>query len=530
MLMTNPGEEPAKILIVDDDRTMRLLTRATLEKYGFQVKEAADGVSALTAFQDFHPNLILLDVLMPKMDGFATCTELRQLPGGEKLPIVIITGLDDEDSIDRAFEAGATDFITKPITWALLGYRVRYILRASQIWQQRQQLEEQLFQSQKIEAVGLLAGGVAHDFNNILTVIRGCTEFILSKLKENDPLHQDVASVLMASEQAACLTRQLLAFSRRQILQPKVFDLNRIVSTMEKMLRRIIGEDIELKTVLESEAMVIKADPGQLEQVIMNLIVNARDAMPRGGKLTIETAKVFLDEAYCQLHVDVSPGPYVLLAISDTGMGMDPETQARIFEPFFTTKPKEKGTGLGLATVHGIIRQSEGFIWVYSELGWGTIFKIYLPEAQEKVEEQRLTSAPAVSCQGTENILIVEDDELVRRVARRILEHYGYFILEARTGKEALAIGEQYPGPIHLLLTDVIMPEMGGMELANRWKDRHTETKVIFTSGYTENAIVHNGTLDSNIFFIQKPYRPDALARLVREVLDDHLLPSAQNS
>jgi signal transduction histidine kinase len=530
MLTTNNAEEPEKILIVDDDRTMRLLARATLEKYGFQVEEAENGVLALAAFQDFQPNLILLDVLMPKMDGFATCMEIRKLPEGEKLPIVIITGLDDEDSINRAFKAGATDFITKPITWALLGYRVRYILRASQEWQRRQQLEEQFFQAQKMEAVGRLAGGVAHDFNNILTVIRGCTEFIFSRLEENDPLHQDVASVLEASEQAACLTRQLLAFSRKQVLQPKVFDLNNIVSNLEKMLCRIIGEDIELKTVLESEAMAIKADPGQLEQVIMNLIVNARDAMPRGGKLTIETAKVFLDEAYCELHVDINPGPYVLLAISDTGLGMDPEVQARIFEPFFTTKQKEKGTGLGLATVHGIIRQSEGFIWVYSEPGQGTTFKIYLPEAQEKVEEQRTALAPAVSCQGNENILIVEDDDLVRCVARRILEHYGYSILEARTGKEALAIGEQNPEPIHLLLTDVIMPEMGGKELVDRWKDLHAETKVIFTSGYTENAIVHNGALDSNIYFIQKPYRPAALARLVREVLNDHLLPSAQNS
>jgi signal transduction histidine kinase len=463
------------------------------------------------------------------MDGFATCAALRKLPGGEQLPIVIITGLDDVDSINRAYEVGATDFITKPINWALFGHRVRYVLRASQVWQQHKRLEEQLSQSQKMEAVGRLAGGVAHDFNNILTVIRGCSEFILSSLKEDDSLHQDVASVLQASEQAACLTRQLLAFSRKQVLQPKVFDLNSIVSTMDKMFSRIIGEYITLNAILGSETMPVKADPGQLEQVIMNLVINARDAMPQGGKLTLETAKIFLDEAYCRLHVDITPGPYVLLAISDTGMGMDPETQARIFEPFFTTKGKEKGTGLGLATVHGIIRQSEGFIWVYSEPGRGTTFKIYLPEAQEKVEERGLVSAPSASWQGQETILIVEDEELVRRVARRILQHYGYTILEAGTGKEALIIGEQYPGPIHLLLTDVMMPEMGGKELVDHWKDQHPETRVIFTSGYTENAIAHNGNLDQDIHFIQKPYRPNTLARMVREVLDDHLNSSQQN-
>jgi signal transduction histidine kinase len=523
MLTTTPNPKAAKILIVDDDHTMRLLTRATLEKTGFQVEEAEDGASALEVFRDFHPDLILLDVMMPKMDGFATCTALRTQLNGEYLPIVIVTGLDDIDSINRAYEAGATDFITKPINWPLLAYRVRYILRASNAFHQRKQLEEQLYQSQKMEAVGRLAGGVAHDFNNILTVIRGCSEFILSSLKENAPLYQDAVAVVQASEQAACLTRQLLAFSRKQLLQPKVFDLNKVVAAMGKMFRRIIGEDIELHSILGSENMAVKADPGQLEQVVMNLVINARDAMPQGGRLTLETIRVFLDEAYCRLHVDVTPGPYVLLAISDTGLGMDTATQARIFEPFFTTKDKERGTGLGLATVHGIIRQSEGFIWVYSEPGQGTTFKIYLPEAQEKVAEQGKASAPvADSWQGQETVLVVEDEELVRRVARRILQNYGYTILEASTGKEALVIGEEYSGPIHLLLTDVMMPEMGGKELVDHWKDQHPETKIIFTSGYTENAIVHNGNLEPDIHFIQKPYRPHALARKVREVLDDY--------
>jgi len=520
MLTTNYSRESTKVLIVDDDHTMRLLTRATLEKNGFQVDEAEDGSTALKVFRDFQPDLILLDVMMPNMDGFATCSALRTLLEGEYLPIVIVTGLDDIDSINRAYEAGATDFITKPINWPLLAHRVRYILRASHAFHQHKQLEEQLYQSQKMEAVGRLAGGVAHDFNNILTVIRGCSELILSRLQDGDDFYQDVVEVLEASEQAASLTRQLLAFSRKQVLQPKVFDLNHIVSTIEKMLRRLIGENIELNTLLGPETMPVKADPGQLEQVVMNLIINARDAMPQGGKLTLETAKVFLDEAYCQLHAEVTPGPYVLLAISDTGLGMDPETQAHIFEPFFTTKEKEKGTGLGLATVHGIIRQSDGFIWVYSEKERGTTFKIYLPEAQEKGEEPVKAPAPSGSWQGRETILVVEDENLVRSVARRILQRYGYTILEADSGKAALALGEEYPGSIHLLLTDVMMPGMSGTELVDRWQERHPETRIIFTSGYTENAIVHNGKLDPGILFIQKPYRPNALACMVREALD----------
>jgi two-component system cell cycle sensor histidine kinase/response regulator CckA len=526
MLTGNHSPEPLKVLIVDDEATMRLLARATLENNGFTVAEAEDGQEALAIFKSFHPNLILMDVLMPRLDGFATCMALRQLPRGEHVPIVMITGLDDLNSINRAYDAGATDFITKPINWPLLGHRLRYVLRASQALMHRQHLENQLYQSQKMEAVGRLAGGLAHDFNNLLTVISGCCDFLQDEVPQEHPLQQEVAQISQAAEQAAGLTRQLLAFSRKQVLQPEEVDLNIIVAGMDRMLRRIIGEDIEFVTSLEAGPHFIKADLGQMEQVIMNLVINARDAMPQGGRLIIETTKTHLDAAYCNTRVGVKPGDFVMLAISDTGIGMDPETQARIFDPFFTTKELDRGTGLGLATVHGIVNQSGGVIWVYSEPGQGSTFKIYLPEAQPASPAQTEEKPRSTNLQGQETILLVEDEELVRRVARRILENFSYKVLEAANGAIALQLGQQYAGPIHLLLTDVVMPGMNGKELAELWHQRHPETLVLFTSGYTENTIVHQGSLDRDIHFIQKPYRPELLARKVREVLDSPACPA----
>jgi two-component system cell cycle sensor histidine kinase/response regulator CckA len=525
MLTANNSSETIKVLIVDDEATMRLLARATLENNGFKVAEAEDGQEALSLFKSFQPNLVLMDVLMPNLDGFATCLALRQLPRGEHVPIVMVTGLEDLISINRAYDAGATDFITKPINWPLLSHRLRYVLRASQAILHRQHLENQLYLSQKMEAVGRLAGGLAHDFNNLLTVITGCCDFLNNQVPGDNPLQQEVAEISQAAEQAASLTRQLLAFSRKQVLQPKEFDLNTIVAGMDRMLRRIIGEDIEFVTLLGEEPHFVKADPGQIEQVIMNLVINARDAMPQGGRLIIETTKTYLDAAYCSSRLGVKPGTYVMLAISDTGIGMDPETQARIFDPFFTTKELDRGTGLGLATVHGIVNQSGGVIWVYSEPGQGSTFKIYLPEVHPASLERAVEKPRLTNLQGKETVLLVEDEELVRRVARRILENFCYTVLEADNGAAALQMGQQYPGPIHLLLTDVVMPGMNGKELAELWRQRRPETLVLYTSGYTENTIVHQGSLDQDIHFIQKPYRPELLARKVREVLDG---PSCQ--
>ena len=385
---------------------------------------------------------------------------------------------------------------------------------------ERKTLEEQLRQSQKMEAVGQLAGGVAHDFNNLLTAITGYSDLAIRRLKAEDPLRHHIEEIKKAGERAAALTRQLLAFSRKQVLQPRVLDLNAVVSEMEKMLRRLIGEDMEFRTALASDLGSIKADPSQIEQVLLNLCVNARDAMPGGGKLTIETSNVYLDEEYASRHVGVGSGDYVMLAVSDTGCGMDDETLAHIFEPFFTTKEMGKGTGLGLSTVYGIVQQSGGSVWVYSEVGRGTTFKVYLPRVGEDAREYRRSASPEESARGTETILLAEDDELVRRLAREVLEMYGYGVLEAANGGAALLICERHAGPIDLLVTDAIMPEMSGRELSERLSSLRPRMKVLYMSGYADTAVVHQGVLDEWANFIQKPFTPDALTRKVRELLD----------
>ena len=382
-------------------------------------------------------------------------------------------------------------------------------------------LEEQLRQSQKLEAIGQLAGGIAHDFNNLLTAINGYSDLTIKQLKREDPLRRNVEEIRKAGECAASLTRQLLAFSRKQVLQPQVLEINSLITNTSRMLRRLVGEHIEFITLLRPEAGRINADPGQIEQVIMNLVVNARDAMPHGGKLIVETNRVYVDDEYVAHHVGVNAGPYVSLSVSDTGTGMDDETQARIFVPFFTTKGPGKGTGLGLSTVYGIVKQSGGNISVYSELAKGTTFKILLPRVVEETREHRRPTELESSLRGTETILLVEDDDRVRKLVHEVLESYGYQVLEAAKGLEAIAISESYNRPIHLLLTDVVMPGMSGRAVVDRLVELRPEIKVLFTSGYTDDAIGYHGVLDANTLFIQKPFMPSALARKVRDVLDD---------
>ncbi len=384
----------------------------------------------------------------------------------------------------------------------------------------RKQLEEQFRQSQKMEAVGVLAGGIAHDFNNLLTAINGYSDLTLRKMSPDEPLRRNIEEVKKAGDRAAELTSQLLAFSRKQVLKPVVHNLNSVIETIENMLRRIIRENIELRTVLDPKLGNIKADPGQIEQVIMNLVVNARDAMPDGGTLTIETQNVYLDHDYVSQKLAIEPGPFTRITVSDTGMGMDEITRQHIFEPFFTTKEVGKGTGLGLSMVYGIVKQSGGDITVYSEPGHGTTFKIYLPSVDEEVQKLKWNGDHPEKYLGTETILLVEDEEVVRNLAKEILTGNGYTVLEAENGKAALAICSSYEGHIDLLLTDVIMPRMSGSELKQTVVEMMPDIKVLFMSGYTDDSVANRGVFDADIPFIEKPFTPDALSRKVREVLE----------
>jgi two-component system cell cycle sensor histidine kinase/response regulator CckA len=383
----------------------------------------------------------------------------------------------------------------------------------------RKHLEEQLLHAQKMEAVGRLAGGVAHDFNNMLTVISGYNRMILDELSIMDPLRGYADEILKAADRAGALTNQLLAFSRRQIMQPRVINVNSVLAQTQKMLQRLIGEDIELILDLGPNVGNIKADPGHVEQAIVNLAVNARDAMPLGGHLRIETAAVTLDENYARTHVGIKPGEFTMIAVSDTGEGMDSETRRHIFEPFFTTKEKGKGTGLGLATVYGIVKQTGGDIWVYSEPGRGTAFKLYFPRVFEPLSEISGGDATATRRSGGETILVVEDEQAVRDLTVRILRQLGYTILTASSGAEALEISQAHNGHIDLLLTDVVMPNMSGRQLADLLLMSRPKTKVLFLSGYTENTVVHHGVLDAGVDFLPKPFSRENLSGKLREVL-----------
>ena len=385
---------------------------------------------------------------------------------------------------------------------------------------EKRSLEEQFRQAQKMEAVGRLAGGVAHDFNNLLTVIMSYAGLLTEGLSPKDPRADDLEEIRKAAVTASSLTRQLLAFSRQQVIEPRLVDLNEIVSISEKMLRRLIGEDIDLVTVLTSGPVAVMIDPGQLEQVIMNLAVNSRDAMPTGGKLTLETTSVTLDAEGAREHWPAAPGRFGVLAVTDTGTGMDEKTRARIFEPFFTTKELGKGTGLGLATVYGIIAQSSGFIGVYSEPGHGTTFRIYLPLVKKSAERDKGEAVLPELRPGTETVLLAEDAAAVRVAARQILERFGYTVLEAPSGKEALIIASKRKAAIHLLLTDVVMPEMSGRELADKFVALRPAAKVLYMSGYTDDSVVRHGILRPETAYVQKPFSPETLARKVREVLD----------
>lgn len=416
----------------------------------------------------------------------------------------------------------AEDRLLKDRNEKIAGIRttIQDITKLKQAEEKLASLQKQLHQSQKMEVVGRLTGGIAHDFSNILTIVKGYTQLALKTLNGSDPVRENIKEVYKAAERATDLIRQLLAFSRKQIMEMKVLDLNTLLQNLNKMLRRAIGEDIDLVWVLADDLGRIKADPGQIEQVIMNLVVNARDAMPTGGKLTIETANVELNELDVNGHIGVAAGRYVVLSVSDTGVGMSPEVKDQIFEPFFTTKDKDKGTGLGLSVVYGIVKQTGGNVWVDSELGRGTVFKIYLPRVYELLEELKERVEVVELPRGSETVLIAEDDDQLRKLIVELLQTQGYKILEASCGDDALAIYKEQKDSIHLLLVDVVMPKMNGIQLVEQCREMGQEFKVLYMSGYAASVIMHPEVLVKGINYIRKPFTFQSLAKKVRDVLD----------
>ena len=484
------------IAVLDADGAVRYASPSVLPLLGYGAEELV----GQHIFDLVHP-----DDIGPALRVFAEGVATGQ---GDRLLGLQVR---HKDGTYRSLEAIGRYLLDDPV--------VRGVVINARDVTERRSLERQLLQAQKMEAVGRLAGGIAHDFNNVLTAIFGYADLLTEEFPAGSPARQDLEEIRKAATRASALTRQLLAFSRQQVLAPVVLSVNDLVDDVGKMLRRLVGEDVELRLILARDAGNVRADSGQLQQVIMNLVVNARDAMPTGGKLVIETADAELTEQYAEMHQAVIPGRYVMLAVSDTGVGMDAQTKARIFEPFFTTKEKGKGTGLGLSTVYGIVKQSGGYVWVYSEPGHGTTFKLYLPRVDAPAEPQAPPRETA-TLTGTETILLAEDDEILRPLTKGLLTKLGYTVLDAKSAEQALAVAGARQGPIHLLVADVVMPGASGRELARRLAQSRPETRVLYVSGYTDDAIVHHGMLEPGLKFLQKPFTPAALARKVREVLD----------
>jgi len=514
-------KSPLHILHLEDDPNDAALVQSTLEAGGITcattcVQNHDDFVAAL---EHGGIDLILSDSSLPAFDGASAAEIVRtKWPA---IPLILVSGkLGEERAIDL-LKSGATDYVLKE-RLAQLVPAVRRAMQEVEERAERRQLEAQFIEAQKMEVLGQLAGGVAHDFNNIIAVIMGYSDMITSNLGPDSPLRKYTEEIRHASERAAGLTRQLLVFSRKQTVQPVVLDLNDVVKDMDKMLRRLIGENIEMTIVPGKQIGRVKVDSGYVGQVLMNLVVNARDAMPNGGQLTIATNNVTLDENYARTHTGAIPSDYVMLSVSDTGIGMTEEVKARLFEPFFTTKPLGQGTGLGLATCRTIAQQSGGHIGVYSEVGKGATLKIYFPRVEQPLDITARLIQTGPLPRGTETLLVVEDEPSVRHLARGILETQGYEVLSASNGQDALHVAREHKGsPICLVVTDVIMPLMGGKVMAEWLKTTYPDLKILFTSGYIDDAIAQHGVLEAGFAFLPKPYTPATLACKVRQMLDN---------
>jgi two-component system cell cycle sensor histidine kinase/response regulator CckA len=506
--------KPLRVLIIEDSEDDALLLLRELRRGGYdpdymRVEDAGQMQEALQQKWD----LVVSDFSMPHFDPLSALRILEER--GLDIPCIVVSGSVDETTILKAMKAGAADYLTKD-NLMRLAPAVDRELREAEGRRERRRLEDQVRHAQKMEAIGRLAGGVAHDFNNLLTVITGYSELLLIDPQLSESTRSALEEIKKAAERGGTLTRQLLVFSRKQKLTPQTVNLNDLVANMEKMLTRLIAENIELVTVLQPDLGMVRTDAGQLEQVIMNLVVNARDAMPEGGKLLIETGNVSLPAQ----QLDLKTGPYVRLAITDTGIGMNAETQSHIFEPFFTTKEPGKGTGLGLATVYGIVKQSGGAINVYSEPGRGTTFRVYLPRVDQQTEVVAPQRAAPQSLDGRETVLVVEDDPEVRRLIGGILRARGYHVIESTKGEEAIRFAHTLPDPMQLIVADVILPEMSGPEVVRRVKEARPGIRALYISGYTDEAVLRHGTLEAGAIFLSKPFVPEALAGKVREALD----------
>lgn len=519
----DPGDLPIKVLLVDDDEEDYILTRDLLfeiDRHRYRLDWVSDYGPALEAIGRGQHEVYLIDYYLGERNGLQLLGEALLI--GCRAPIILLTGRGDHDVDVEAMKAGAADYLVKgELDAALLERSIRYAVARSRVEEERAVLEQQLRHAQKMEAVGQLAGGIAHDFNNLLTAILGYAQLGASLVPNDSQLGTHFQEINKAARGAADLTRGLLAFSRHQIIEQRLLDLNELVLDTHKLLRRLIGADIELVALAAPDLGLVRADPSQIAQVLINLAINARDATAGGGKLTVETYNVTLDRDYVSRRAGVGEGEHVVLAVSDNGVGMTEDVEARVFEPFFTTKDRGKGTGLGLSTCYGIVKQHGGHISVYSEFGEGTTFKIYLPRVSSAVAAPKPGSYADGAPGGREIVLLVDDEETVRGMAARVLRRKGYTVLEAENGGEAIRLAEQRDeGDIDLLLTDIVMPLMGGRELADRLRANRHITRVLYTSGYSDAAVVHHGQLEPDSYFIPKPFTPDSLARRVRQVLD----------